>query len=128
MARRLSLYFFGFLIGIIFVLFYYSDKSESITGWMPEKRVLKRLRMTEKIISDSMQCVLDCQGLDSTDWKNLLKDGEVSFDEARHKPYPIYSVNLKKEDYRFTYRFETVDTLSYLIGIDRQPPMHCDCP
>jgi len=127
MARRLRIYFFGFLLGIILVIFLYSDKSDIILGWTPEKRVLKRLKLTEKVISDSMQCVLDCNNFHQQDWDLLYADGDVNFSEARKKPYPIYSVTVKKEDDECKLRFLAKDTLSILIGFESKYDLNCLC-
>jgi len=127
MARRLRIYFFGFLLGIILVIFLYSDKSDIIVGWTPEKRVLKRLKMTEKVISDSMQCILDCNNFNQQDWDLLYKDGDVNFSEARKKPFPIYSVIVKKENDEFKLRFLAKDTLSILIGFKNKNEIDCNC-
>ena len=127
MARRLKIYFFGFLLGIILVIFLYSDKSDIIVGWTPEKRVLKRLKLTEKVISDSMQCILDCNKFIEQDWNLLYSDGDVNFSEARKKPYPIYSVTIRKESENFNLRFLAKDTLSILIGFESKNDLMCNC-
>jgi len=127
MARRLRIYFFGFLLGIILVIFLYSDKSDIIVGWTPEKRVLKRLKLTEKVISDSMQCLLDCNKFNQQDWDLVYKDGDVNFSEARKKPFPIYSVIVKKENDEFKLRFLAKDTLSILIGFKNKNEIDCNC-
>lgn len=127
MARRLRIYFFGFLLGIILVIFLYSDKSDIIVGWVPEKRVLKRLKLTEKVISDSMQCILDCNKFNHQDWDLLYANGDVNFSEARKKPYPIYSVSVKKESNEYNLRFLAKDTLSILIGFENKYEIDCDC-
>jgi len=127
MARRLRVYFFGFLLGIILVIFLYSDKSDIILGWTPEKRVLKRLKMTEKVISDSMQCILDCNNFNQQDWDLMYSKGDVIFSEARKKPYPIYSVNIKNESDVYKLRFLAKDTLSILIGFESKYDLNCLC-
>ena len=127
MARRLRIYFFGFLLGIILVIFLYSDKSDIIVGWTPEKRVLKRLKLTEKVISDSMQCILDCNRFNQQDWDLLYTDGDVIFKEARTKPHPIYSVSIKKESNEYKLRFLANDTLSILIGFESKYDLNCQC-
>ena len=125
MARRLRTYFLGFIIGIILVVFLYSDKYDIIVGWTPEKRVLKRLRLTEKVISDSMQCILDCNNFIDRDWEFLYDDGDVSFAEARSKPYPIYSVSIKNDS--ISLRFLAKDSLSVLIGFKSLQAQNCNC-
>jgi hypothetical protein len=127
MARRIRVYLFGFIIGIILVIFLYGDKYDIIVGWMPEKRVLKRLKLTEKVISDSMQCVLDCNNFNENDWKLLYANGDVNFAEARKKPYPIYSVNITTDNDIYNLKFLAKDTLSVLIGFNSQINHDCNC-
>jgi len=125
MARRLRVYFLGFLIGIVLVIFLYGDKYDIIVGWTPEKRVLKRLKLTEKVISDSMQCILDCNNFFKRDWELLFAKGDVSFAEARTKPYPIYSVSIKNDS--INLRFLAKDSLSVLIGYKSINELYCGC-
>jgi hypothetical protein len=127
MAHRIKIYLFGFIIGIILVIFLYGDKYDIIVGWTPEKRVLKRLKLTEKIISDSMQCILDCNNFKDEDWKLLYKIGDVSFAEARKKPFPIYSVDVKTDSNIFHLRFLAKDSLSVLIGFESKVSNSCNC-
>jgi hypothetical protein len=127
MARRIRIYLFGFILGIIMVVFLYGDKYDTIVGWTPEKRVLKRLKLTEKIISDSMQCILECYHFNDEDWKLLYTVGDVNFTEARTKPFPIYSVDVTTNSNKFHLRFLAKDSLSVLIGFESQINQNCNC-
>ena len=85
--------------------------------WTPEGRVLKRLKLTEKVISDSMQCVMDCNNFGEKEWKRLLKDGDVNFAQAREKPYAIYTVQLKNDQKEMIHQlsFLAKDSISVII-------------
>lgn len=127
MKKRLLLFGLGFVLGIIIIVLRYGDKSDALFKWTPEGRVLKRLRLTEKVISDSMQCILDCTNFEDEYWNYLYAEGEVNFGQARNKPYPIYSVSIIKENIpEFKLTFLAKDSLSVLIGIDG-PDVECDC-
>lgn len=128
MKKRFTLFLYGFIAGIILIILMYGSRSKTLFDWTPEGRVLKRLRMTEKIISDSMQCILDCNSFTSEQFELLLDDGDVNFARARTKPDPIYSVSFDDEvenDLKFTFR--ATDSTSVLIevsgGIEG-----CECP
>lgn len=125
MARRLRIYLFGFILGIILVIFLYGDKYDIITGWTPEKRVLKRLKLTEKEVSDSMQCILDCYNFDDKEWETLYTEGDVNFAEARKKPYPYYSVSIHNR--LFNLRFLAKDSISVLVGFEGSEKLSCNC-
>lgn len=128
MARRLRIYFFGFILGIVFVIFLYGDKTDIIVGWIPEKRVLKRIKLTEKIISDSMQCILDCNKFNDENWETLYKNGDVDFSEARQKPYPIYSVSVANDENSiYNLRFVAKDSLTFLVAFESTAPVICEC-
>ncbi len=127
MKKRLLLFLFGFILGIIIIVIRYGDEADALFQWTPEGRVLKRLRLTEKVISDSMQCVLDCNNFEEEYWKYLLSEGQVNFGRARTKPYPIYTVSLKKDSLaEFELTFETIDEISVLIEVSG-PAKECDC-
>ena len=116
-----------FILGIIIIVVRYGDKTDTLFKWTPEGRVLKRLRLTEKVISDSMQCVLDCKNFETEYWKYLYAEGEVNFGQARSKPYPIYTVSLKIEDIpEYSLTFIAKDSLSVLIDVSG-PEIDCDC-
>ena len=106
----------------------YGNKSKSLFDWTPEGRVLKRLRMTEKVISDSMQCILDCNSIRQEEFDFLLDNGDVNFSRARTKPDPIYSVSFEEgsnKDLQLTFR--ATDSTSVLIEI-HNGMQNCDCP
>ena len=127
MARRFKFYLFGFSLGIILVIALYSNKSDLITAWTPEKRVLKRMRLTKKIISDSMQCILDCYRVNDSDWDYLYLNGDVYFGQARTKPYPIYKIEIIKDSIPCDFTFLAKDTLSILIDFKCIIPQKCRC-
>lgn len=128
MKRRLRLFLIGFAIGIIVVIFAYGDKASTMFDWTPESRVLKRIRLTEKVISDSMQCILDCNRFDENSWKLLYRNGDVNFAKARNKPFPIYTLSLKNDSLSpITLTFSAEDSLSVLIDF-KGPKADCNCP
>jgi len=126
--RRYRLFLFGFILGIGLVILIYGDKSSTMFNWTPEGRVLKRLRLTEKIISDSMQCVLDCNNFDEEHWKYLYKEGDVNFSRARTKPYALYSITIENDSIALTsLTFEAKDSLSVIVEFTGSE-INCDCP
>ena len=61
-------------------------------------------------------------------WKHLYKEGDVNFGQARHKPYPIYSVDIQNEDLSTAkLTFSTEDERSILIAFDGEAKS-CECP
>ena len=128
MNRRFRLFLFGFIIGIIVVILVYGEKSNTMFKWTPEGRIQKRLKLTEKIVNDSLQCILDCNDFNEESWSDLYENGDVNFARARNKPFPIYSVTVKDDDLKeLTLTFSTEDELSILIGIEGGNEQ-CNCP
>ena len=91
--------------------------------WTPEGRVLKRLRMTEKVISEPMQCMLECNGIDSAKMALMLSDGDIDFGRARLDP-PIYELR-ENADSPLSLAFEAHDEESILIEVNGGKD--CDC-
>lgn len=128
MNRRFRLFSIGFIFGIIVVIFVYGDKSNSMFTWTPEGRVLKRLRLTEKVITDSMQCVLNCNNFNDDSWYYMFRNGDVNFSKARNKPFPIYTVTMENDTIAFTQlSFSAQDSISVLIDFKGEVEL-CDCP
>lgn len=128
MKRRFRLFLIGFIIGIIIVIFAYGEKANTMFDWAPESRVLKRIRLTEKEISDSLQCMLDCNGFDEDSWKLMYKNGDVNFAKARNKPFPIYVITIENDrSAKSELTFSAQDSISVLIGF-RGDIVECDCP
>lgn len=127
MRRRFRLFLVGFIIGIIVVIFAYGEKASTMFDWTPEGRVLKRLRLTEKIVSDSMQCLLDCNQFDEEKWKLLYDYGDVNFAKARNKPYPIYTISLQNDSIpQIIISFSAEDEISVITEV--KGSKDCNCP
>jgi len=125
--KRFRLFLIGFIIGIIVVIFAYGEKASTMFDWTPEARVLKRLRLTEKIVSDSMQCLLDCNQFDQAKWKVLYDQGKVNFAKARNKPFPIYTITLQNDSIpTIILSFSAQDELSVITEV--KGLNDCDCP
>lgn len=129
MKKRFRLYLIGFLFGSIVVFFVYGEKANTMFDWAPNGRVLKRLRLTEKVISDSMQCVLDCNNFNEEYWTYMYRNGDVNFANARNKPFPIYSITIKNDTIPKTkLTFSAEDELSIIIDFQSDKFKECICP
>lgn len=128
MKKRFRLFLVGFIIGIFAVILIYGEKSNTMFKWTPEGRVLKRLRLTEKVISDSLQCILECNHFDQNYWDYLYEDGNVNFSRARTKPYPYYTVLIENDTIKtMKLTFLAQDSLSILVDFSG-PNASCNCP
>lgn len=109
------------------VIFAYGEKANKMFDWAPEGRVLKRLRLTEKVLSDSMQCLLDCNQFDEAKWKVLYNHGKVNFAKARNKPFPIYTITLQNDTIpQIIISFSAEDEISVITEV--KGTKDCNCP
>lgn len=127
--QRFKRYLLGFGLGIILVLFFFGNRGDSIKGWLPNERVMKRLRETQLQLPDSLKCRLKCANLDSTSVKNLFEDGNVRFRRSETKQEPkIYRVDFEQHSSPVQLTFSCDDSTSTLIGIvGVNVALRCNC-
>lgn len=128
--QRFKRYLFGVLLGLILVYFFFGDRGEVLTAWMPNERVMKRLRETKLILPDSMQCRLDCFQLDSTAVNTLLEDGDVLFAESDTQSEPkVYRVQFEQRTPPLELTFSCTDSTSAVVGLSALGAgSDCPCP
>jgi len=137
---RLKYYGFGFALGCI-VVYFSLIKDRERPAWMPEGRVLEFLADTEIIISDQLECELNCHNLtvnfmDTTFWKNAIVDFDKS--EVDRKPCPEHFIKTTLDDGREFGVFiencekcidceeEGVATLRSIVNLSEKDK-ECDC-
>lgn len=129
--QRFKRYLFGVGLGLIFVYFYFGDRAEVLTAWMPNERVMKRLRETVLVIPDSVRCQLNCYQLDSTAVATLINDdGNVRFAESETRIDPkIYRVDFEQHPIPVRISFSCDDSTSSVIdALPLEGLLPCDCP
>jgi len=68
------------------------NKDRDLTAWLPKQKILRLLaRDSVMLASEPFQCLLTCNGLDTSDVRVLLRDGEVKNVE-RQPPFYVYKV------------------------------------
>jgi len=101
--RRLGYYLIGLSIGIVFLAFFLKNKTQG-TGlefcYLPNCRVLKKLRSKPLSYSDGIRKMMAGGQLDSAGIAHFLHDGEVDFDasDTHAEPCKYYEIQatLKK--------------------------------
>jgi len=128
--QRFKRFMVGVLLGSILVFFFFSDRSELITAWMPNERVMKRLRETTLLIPDSVRCRLNCHQLDSTKVSGLLTDGDVSFANSFTRQEPkLYKVDFEQHEIPVRLTFACTDSTSAVVEVLSLEGLRpCDCP
>lgn len=127
--QRFKRFLLGVLIGLGLVFFFFGNRSETLKGWMPNERVLKRLRETHLVIPDSLRCKVECAKLDSSSLKDLFKEGNVRFRRSdTHKEPKIYCVDFDENTPAFQMYFSCDDSVSTLIEITSiSSTLSCPC-
>ena len=96
--KRLLFYFFGFLIGLIF-LFYFMDKKNTTFNYSPNKRVLADIKKKKWIFSSN----IDSYEINKI---NILNDFKVDFSKSDVDldSCKIYVIEKKLKEDNFYYR------------------------
>lgn len=91
--RRLKLYGFGFLLGLIVVSFVYKGKGCQ----MPGSRKLEELSYQKLELTKHGECRMKCRGISEADIKQLLKGGKINYDKSNvhDEPCGTYAVEGK---------------------------------
>lgn len=123
-GRRLRLYIFGVLLGILFVyVFLVKDRDNSnLTDWLPNSRVLSKMSENELVMDSVMQCKLTCFDIHTADVNFLLENGDVNFKQSdqHRKPHPIYKVFAERDTKHFVLDIELQDTIqSRILDVQR---------
>ena len=77
--RRFQYYGIGFIIGLIFVVFFFQNRG---CAWLPGNRVKNTLLDKVLVIPESEQAKLEAKGLDRSVIISFLNDGQIQFKES----------------------------------------------
>lgn len=88
--RRLRLYGFGFVLGLLIVSFVYKGKGCK----MPSSAKMDELNYQKLEYSELGECMMRCNNISKEEIKRLLKNGKINYDESsvHSKPFPIYTI------------------------------------
>lgn len=92
--RRILLFSFGVVLGCIMVYFTLI-KGRNRTYWLPENRVKDLILKSEIVYSPHAKCVLKCRNINEADVMEILKNGDVNFEESNthDTPCPSYAID-----------------------------------
>lgn len=83
-GQRLFYYLGGFAIGLILLFFFLGGKNASC-NYSPNARVLKNIRIKERLFSEELQQNLQKLKLDTSAISILLASGKVNFSKSNTK-------------------------------------------
>ncbi|AXT59825.1 DUF4258 domain-containing protein [Aquimarina sp. AD10] len=84
LAHRLFYYLGGFGIGLILLFFFLGGKKASC-DYGPSSRVLKNIRIKERVFSKMVQNSIQTNQIDTADISYLLLEGDVDFSKSNTK-------------------------------------------
>ncbi len=122
--QRLLRYGLGVGIGclLVFVLFPNYDW----LGWTPGKQLMKRIRESTWVNTESGKCTMSCLNKTTADFDQARFNGEINFSMSdTHSKPPVYELEYQES----TYRIAVEDTLITLIEVKKLgQPNSCNCP
>ena len=118
-AHRFAWYLGGFGIGLILLFFFLSGKKTSC-DYGPDARVLKNIRIKERIYSEEALTTLRNYNLDTAAVSTLLRTGDVNFGLSNTeldscKQYLVEGMVNEKE---LEILFENCDSTARVIRLD----------
>ena len=79
--RRILLFSMGAIIGCILVYFTLIRGNDR-SYWLPQNRIKELILKSELVYSEHATCIMNCRNINKEDVMQILKTGEVNFDES----------------------------------------------
>lgn len=126
MIRRLSIFLFGVLLGLMVVRFAFPGRfSEYANYFSLDYRVLYHLNKEVVFISPLAQCKLECLNVDQEEVLDILNDGSVNFSKSQTKTEPCKSYTIEKDNLNVI--FELCEEKVTLKDFEFNNQKKCDC-
>ena len=125
MAKRLLIFIFGVLLGVMVIRFAFPGRFVEYAQYFDmDYRVLYHLKRDTIYISPKAQCHLDCLSLDQKDVLNVLEGGSINFEKSdqRAEPCKHYVVEKESLSVGFDLCYEKVTLKNFSIEQDS-----CSC-
>lgn len=103
--RRLKYYGFGFLLGLLFLVFFFQNRGCS---WLPGNRVKNAVLDRLIVVTEETQEQFDRKGITKEEIINVLNDGEVDFGKSnKDNEDKVYVINKDGINFLFTLPHES---------------------
>ena len=127
--RRIRLYLFGFIIGLIVVYFIYGNKHlEKLTPGMLK---LDQLAGQPFHYSDTATCQMKCEKIDEGEVKDAMTDAKVDSKKSRdfNQRYPMFNFTGHTRNGRFLHIIcVEVDSITRIVTVhDSASKETCHC-
>ena len=123
-AHRIGYYLAGFAIGIVILIFFVGGSGASCEyDYGPDARVLKNIRLKERIINQETLDAMKSFAIDTTDISSALKSGDVNFSKSNTDldSCKVYVISHKLDSKTITFNAENCSkkaTISNLKIVD----------
>ena len=98
MAKRLLIFIFGVLLGVMVIRFAFPGRFVEYAQYFDmDYRVLYHLKRDTIYISPKAQCHLDCLSLDQKDVLNVLDGGSINFEKSDQRAEECQYCVVEKE-------------------------------
>jgi len=87
LSRRFTLFGFGFILGIILLLFFLNGKNASC-NFFPNERMLEILRNKHRVYSGDVLQIMATKNIDSSEIIDLLYKGDIDFSKSKTRQEP----------------------------------------
>ncbi len=118
LIHRFGFYFGGFSIGLIFLMFFLSGKKTSC-AYGPNARVLKNINSKKILFSNEASEVMRQNALDSNSIFEVLKYGEVVFNESDTKRDSCRVYTIRRQGIKL--KVENCDSLATVKSLKKGP-------
>ncbi len=103
--RRLKYYGFGFLLGMIFLVFFFQNRGCS---WLPSNRVKNAVMDRLIVVSESTAADLKEKGISFDEVVQVLNDGDVDFGKSNKEgDDKVYLIEKDGLNYMFSLPYES---------------------
>ncbi len=115
--QRLPYFLGGLIIGIIFVIFVLGKKNTSF-DYSPNARVLKNIRIKDRVFSYDALTVLNSTEVDTAQISQILKKGNVDiWNKIKSDSCIQYNIKGKKDLKNITLTVKNCDSTAYIEKI-----------
>ncbi len=125
MFRRFGIFFFGVLLGVLFIRYAFPGRFTEYTQYFSlDYRVIYHLKQDTIYISNEAQCLMVCLDVNQDEVLDVLEGGEVNFElsEKDAKPCKLYLVEKEEIKAFFELCEDKVKLKNFSLGEDT-----CNC-
>ena len=127
--RRVRLYIFGLIIGLIGVYFFFGNRDYKLLT--PGMLKLDQLAGQTIQYGDTATCQMKCEGVDTTEVKQAMLVGKVDSKKSQdfNQHHPLFNFNGTTEKGKqlnvICMQFDSITRVIYVHDIAKKDTCHC---